>query len=75
MAKYKIEFDRNACIGSAACAAVCSKNWKISDEDGKADVLIAEIDDADLKCNLEAAKSCPVNVIHIIEKDTGKKLV
>lgn len=55
-------------------------------EDGKSDLIGAEknadntkqtleIDEKDLKCNLEAAQVCPVNVIHIKNKDTGEKLI
>ncbi len=72
--KYVLEYDREGCIGAAACAAV-SKNWVISPEDGKADYLEAEFSEAELEENMEAARSCPVNVIHIKRKDTGEKLI
>jgi len=38
MAKYKIEFDREACIGAAACVVSAPEFWKITD-DGRADLL------------------------------------
>ena len=50
--KYLIEYDRDACIGAAACVAVQPDQWSIVD-DGKADlkdskkegkILIKEID-------------------------------
>lgn len=72
--KYVIEYDREGCIGAAACAAV-SKNWVISPEDGKADYLEAEFSDNELEENVEAARSCPVNVIRIKRKDNGEKIV
>ena len=36
--KYKIVFDRKACIGAAACAAVCPEFWEMKD-DGKAHLI------------------------------------
>ncbi len=72
--KYVIEYDREGCIGAAACAAV-SKNWVMSPEDGKADYKEVEISEEELEENLEAARSCPVNVIHVKRKDNGERLV
>jgi ferredoxin len=75
MAKYRIEFDREACIGALACNAVAEKFWPRS-EDGKVDLAGATfneetkkweliIDDADYEVNKEAAEVCPVEVITI----------
>lgn len=72
--KYKIEFDRENCIGAAACAAVNPDNWEISMQDGKANVKKTEIDETELRQNMEAATACPVNVIHIYDEE-GKKLI
>ncbi len=72
--KYVIEYDREGCIGAAACAAV-SKNWVINPEDGKADYKEVEISEEELEENIEAARSCPVNVIHIKRKDNGERLI
>ncbi|MBI3588176.1 ferredoxin [Candidatus Micrarchaeota archaeon] len=85
MARYKVEFDRNGCIGAAACAAVYPEAWVMQD-DGKPDVTGAArdagnekqelvIDEKDLPKHLEAARSCPVLVIHITNLDTGEKLI
>jgi ferredoxin len=35
----------------------------------------AEIDEKDFQCNKSAADSCPVNVIHITNKNTGEKII
>ncbi len=68
---YKIEQDHKNCIGCGACTAICPKYWVM---DGiKAKPVKVEFDDKDLKCNKEAAESCPANVIHIL-KD-GKKII
>ncbi len=83
--KYKIIYDRENCIGAAACAAVSPDYWTIVD-DGKADLAQAErkeenrvqeriIDESELDANMEAAKSCPVNVIHIVDMETGERLI
>lgn len=71
--KYKIEFDREACIGAAACCAVSPENW-VMREDGKPDLIYKEIGEDRLKENIEAAEVCPVRVIIIKEKKTGKQL-
>jgi len=74
--KYKIQHDIDGCIGCGACAAI-SNNWKMVDIKGeeKAKEVKIEFDDSELENNKEAAESCPVEVIHIIEKNTGKKIV
>lgn len=74
MAKYRIEYDREGCIGAGSCIGACPGNWTMA-EDGKSNVLKAEIDEADLPPNKEAAEACPVNVIHIINIETGEKLI
>ena len=85
--KFKITYDREGCIGAAACVAVNPEAWEI-DDDGKANLLVGEtdtekkraikekiIDEKDLQVNLEAAQSCPVQVIHIEDLETGEKLI
>jgi len=45
MAKlYRVVFNRNECIGAAACAAVAPEFWEMK-EDGKADLLGAKKDE------------------------------
>ena len=86
MKKYRVVYDRKDCIGAAACTAV-SKLWIIKEGgDGKADLLGAEskqnndvqekiIDETQLEEMLEAARVCPVNVIHIFDMETGEKII
>ena len=75
MAKYKIEFDRELCIGALACTAVAEKFWPRA-EDGKVDLSNATyneqtkkweliIEEEDLEINKEAAEVCPVDAIVI----------
>ncbi|VVB66193.1 Ferredoxin [Candidatus Gugararchaeum adminiculabundum] len=84
MGKYRIEHDRPGCIGCAACAAVAPDFWEMGD-DGKSnlkggkkgakDLETKDIEDKDYATNKSAADSCPVNVIHIIEKAGNKKII
>ncbi len=82
MAKYKVKYDREGCIGAASCTAF-SKKFKIV-KDGKADLIGAKevdedmfeltIDEKNLEEMKEAAQSCPVNVIHIYD-EKGNKII
>lgn len=76
MAKYKITFDRELCIGVLACAGVAEKFYTTS-PDGKVDLVGAKknkagkweliIDEKDLDVNKMAVDVCPVLAI-VIEK-------
>ncbi|MFC1754253.1 ferredoxin [Thermoproteota archaeon] len=72
MMAFKIMVDRDTCIGCGACAATCERNFEIK-EDGKSDVKMTEV--PDLVCVKEAAEGCPVNAIHIENKETGEKII
>lgn len=82
MAKFKIIYDRDACIGAAACAALDPIRFEMN-ADGKADLLkgtddgkgiwTLEIDD--LGEAKEAAESCPVNVIKIKDLENGTDII
>ena len=86
MKKYKVVYDRKDCIGAVACTAV-SKMWVIKEGgDNKADMVGAEskqnndvqekiIDETELQDMIEAARVCPVNVIHIYDLETGEKII
>ncbi|MBI2581081.1 ferredoxin [Candidatus Woesearchaeota archaeon] len=84
MTKFLLEHNRPDCIGCAACVAVNPKHW-VMNEDGKSDIIGAphrpdgwqelEIGDEDFESNKEAAQSCPVNVIHLKNKETGEKII
>ena len=87
---YKVVFDRNACIGAAACAAVAPQFWVMKD-DGKADLVGHKMEDGKQvlvikesqvtdgmkkawQLNKEAAEVCPVQAIHVFD-DKGEKIV
>ncbi len=76
MAKYKIIYDREVCIGAIACVAVNPKFW-VMDPDGKANLKGAKknkdgkweliIEEDDLQLNKDSAEVCPVLAI-VVEK-------
>ena len=82
--KFVLQHDRPNCIGCAACEAVAPDYWEMC-EDGKSDIKKGknldngwqelDIEEKNFAINKEAADSCPVNVIHLVDKKTGKKLI
>ena len=74
MSRYKILFDRKACIGSGACTSVCPENWELVEKNGefKAKPKKLEISEEEYASNSEAAAICPVECIKI-EKIKSKK--
>ena len=89
MPKFIVQHDRPNCIGCGACAAVAPEYW-VMDDDGKSDIKKSkhtknekgeivleelEIDEGEFPKNKDAAESCPVNVIHLKNKDSGEKIM
>jgi len=77
MTKYKIIFDREACIGALSCNVIAPEFWELS-KDGKVDLKEAKfnektkkfeliVDEKDLNINKEAESVCPVLAIKIEE--------
>lgn len=82
MKRYKLVYEVEGCIGAGPCAAVSPKQWTL-DEQRKAHAKNAEVqngketkefDEDELEEHMNAAVSCPVNVIHIFDQKTGKQL-
>jgi len=84
MAKFLIEYDRPNCIGCGVCAAVAPEFWEMNN-DGKSDIKGGksrqdgwqelEIGEKSLEANKNAAEGCPVNVIHLKNKETQEKII
>lgn len=82
--KYILQHDRPNCIGCAACEAVAPDFWEMNG-DSKSDIKNGknlnngwqelELEEKNFAENKDAADSCPVNVIHIINKKTGERLI
>jgi ferredoxin len=71
MAKYKIEIDRDACVGDGLCVDEAPNTFEMDDED-IAVVIDPEGDDPD--AILEAAQSCPSDAIILYDAETGEKV-
>ena len=76
MAKFKITLEREGCIGCGVCASIAPDFFKMN-TDGKSDLKggkkgVLELDDYDNI--LDAAETCPVNVIHVFDNQSKKKL-
>jgi len=69
--KYIIEYDKNKCIGAASCAAIAMNTFIMNDEN-KAEIRkdVEAFDDD--QTILDAAISCPVFAIKIIDKETNE---
>lgn len=66
-----MKIDRALCIGAATCVALAPKAWAL-DNEAKAVILDTAQEESD-DALLDAAKSCPVAAITIIDP-TGKTL-
>ena len=87
MGEFKVEIDKNACQGFGACVELCPQFFQLSDVDGKSTIegakkvmkeneVVAETLELDeLECVREAAEACPFNAIHIVDLETGEKLI
>lgn len=79
--RYKIVYHKNECIGAFACVAAEPKEWEqngavadlIGYDEKDGETYIKYLDE--IGNNLEAAQSCPVNCIHIIDQEKEKKLI
>ena len=82
MGKFKVTYDRDACIGAAACAALDPKLFKMN-ADGKADLIggkevkpgLFELEIENIVEAKDAAESCPVRVIKIKDLENNKELI
>lgn len=82
MSKFKIIYEREACIGAAACAALDPELFVMND-DGKADMKGAKKrDDGKWEIVIEArdeiidaAQGCPVEIIKVYDENTGEEKV
>ncbi|MGD8566385.1 MAG: ferredoxin [Candidatus Bathyarchaeota archaeon] len=87
MAKFKVEISKDACQGFGACVELCSQFFQLSDKDGKSSFLskrlgqaereatVEDLEPDDLACIQKAVEACPFNAIHVMNLETGEKLV
>lgn len=62
-----VKVDRNTCISTASCISIAPGTYALDDTEGK--VVVVDPNKDDFNQVLDAAKSCPVNAITIIDKD------
>ena len=87
MGKFRVELDKNACQGFGACVEVCPPFFQLSNVDGKSsiegakrimkenEVVLETLELQKLECVVEAAEACPFNAIHIVNVETGEKII
>lgn len=80
---YKLQHNKSDCIGCGACEAVAPNFFEMQDE-GKVQLKNSkeskgiwerDIGEKDFQAAKDAADSCPVNVIHIIKKESNEKII
>lgn len=69
--KYRVEINREICIGAASCVAIAGNSFKL---DAENKVLIVEGDWDSEEIIMAAAQSCPVFAIKIFDKETNKQI-
>ncbi|MBS3050879.1 MAG: ferredoxin [Candidatus Aenigmarchaeota archaeon] len=83
--KWLVQYDKKGCIGAATCEAVYPERWNVQGS-GKAELKGSKSSDGITLFELQigqdefdkmkaAAEGCPKNVIHIINKETGEKII
>jgi len=70
-AKLKICIDREECIGDAICVNEAPETFDL-DDDQKAVVLASDGDEREYI--VEAAKSCPLDIITLTDAETGEQI-
>jgi ferredoxin len=66
---YRIVLDRTLCGGFGSCADTAPGVFRLG-EDGVADLVVAETDEASA---LEAAGSCPMGAISVFDRTSGAR--
>ncbi|MCB9357584.1 MAG: ferredoxin [Calditrichaeota bacterium] len=71
MSKYEISINKDRCVGSTLCMMEAPDIFAL-DKEHQAHVL--EPDTPDDEGVLGAARSCPMNAIFLIDKETGERV-
>jgi len=69
--KLRITIDCDECIGDGLCVDAAPETFALN-EDSKAYVLEGSTDSREYI--LDAAEQCPLDIIAVVDKETGKKL-
>ncbi len=83
--RYRIVLERQNCIGAGACVLAHPERWALDKNDDKVNLSGArqmgdgsweiECTEEEFERFMDAATVCPVNVIHIIDLQTGERLI
>lgn len=71
MAKYKIEIDRDSCVGDGACVNEAPETLELDDEDI---AVVKNPEGNSPEEILASAQCCPVDAIILYDADTGEKV-
>jgi len=79
MAKYKIIFDREACIGAlawllASDGKVDLADAKFNQSSGKWELITEINNDEAIQRAIDSAEHCPVNVINVFKIEDGNEV-
>lgn len=69
--KLKICIDREQCIGDSACVNVAPETFDMDDDDL---AFVKEGSTDERSVIVDAANACPIDIISIVDKETGEKL-
>lgn len=72
-----IEHEFATCIGCGACESTCPDVWQLKEHNGELKAFLKKknIPAEEFQRNKETAEACPVQAIHLIDAETGKKII
>ena len=69
--KLQVTIDLNVCVGNAMCPHIASKSFALNDD---RQGMVIDPDGDSRETVLEAAESCPVSAITVVDADSGEQL-
>ena len=69
--KLKIEIECEECIGDGMCVNEAPETFELNDD---SIAVLKDNSTDELEYILDAARACPLDIIKVIEKDSGKQL-
>lgn len=84
--EVKLVYDRNGCIGAAACVSINPIDWVMDANDGKANLIssskegerfvkVVKVEnEQEMNRVVESAKVCPVTIIEVWDVKENKRI-
>ena len=69
--KLKIEIECEECIGDGMCVNEAPETFELNDD---SIAVLKDNSTDELEYILDAARACPLDIIKVVEKDSGKQL-